>query len=107
MEHAFAARASVRFAEVLHEPIVGVMVLEGGALALLLEEEAQRLGRRPHYSFRAASPDAARRLVVGGHGVTVMPDGVAHPVRSGARLARRAARRALGPTPAVAGSPAS
>jgi DNA-binding transcriptional LysR family regulator len=78
-DHPLAARASVSFAEVLAEPLVGVLVLEGGALALLLEEQAQRLGRRPHYSFRVVSPDAARRLVAGGHGVTIMPDGVAHP----------------------------
>ncbi len=100
MDHPFAARASIRFAEVLDEPLVGVLVLEGGALALLLEEEAQRLGRRPNYSFRVASPDAARRLVVGGHGVTVMPDGVAHPYGAalglhGVPLAERWARRRL------------
>jgi len=76
--HPFSARASVGFADVLAEPLVGVLAPEGGALAPM-EEEAHRLGRHPHYSFRVASPDAARRLVAGGHGVTVMPDSVAPP----------------------------
>ena len=75
--HPFAARPSVGFNEVLDEPLVGV--LESGALALLLEEQAQRLGRGLRYRFRVASTDAARRLVAAGHGVTVMPDGVARP----------------------------
>ena len=46
---------------------------------MLIEEQAQRLGRRPRYRLRVASTDAARRLVAAGHGVTVMPDGVARP----------------------------
>ena len=75
--HPFAARRSVGFAEVLDEPLIGV--LEGGALSLLIEEQAQRFGRRPRYRLRVASTDAARRLVAAGHGVTVMPDGVARP----------------------------
>ena len=41
--HPFAAREAVGFGEVLDEPLVGV--LESGALSLLIEEEAQRLGR--------------------------------------------------------------
>lgn len=75
--HHFAGRPSVSFGEVLDEPLVGV--LESGALSLLIEDEAQRLGRSPRYSFRVASTDAARRLVAAGHGVSVMPDGVARP----------------------------
>jgi DNA-binding transcriptional LysR family regulator len=75
--HPFAARAAVGFAEVLEQPLVGA--LESSALALLLEEAAQQLGRRPRYRFRVAGTDAIRRLVAAGHGVTVMPDGVARP----------------------------
>jgi DNA-binding transcriptional LysR family regulator len=75
--HPFAARSAVGFAEVLEQPLVGA--LEGSALALLLEEAAEQLGRRPRYRFRVAGTDAIRRLVVAGHGITVMPDGVARP----------------------------
>ena len=96
--HPFAARPSVGFGEVLDEPLVDV--LEGGALSLLLEEQAERIGRRPRYRFRVASTDAARRLVAAGHGVSVMPDGVARPYEAalglrGVPLAERWARRRL------------
>jgi DNA-binding transcriptional LysR family regulator len=96
--HPLAARASIGFGEVLDEPLVGV--LESGALSLLLEEQAQRLGRGLRYRFRVASTDAARRLVAAGHGVTVMPDGVARPYEAalglaGVPLAEPWARRRL------------
>ncbi len=96
--HPFAARASVGFNEVLDEPLIGV--LESGALSLLLEEQAQRLGRGLRYRFRVASTDAARRLVAAGHGVTVMPDGVARPYEGalglrGVPVAERWAKRRL------------
>ena len=96
--HPLAARASIGFGEVLNEPLVGV--LESGALSLLLEEQAQRLGRGLRYRFRVASTDAARRLVAAGHGVTVMPDGVARPYEAalglaGVPLAEPWARRRL------------
>jgi DNA-binding transcriptional LysR family regulator len=74
--HPLANRASIGFGEVLDQPLIGV--LETGAISLLLEDAAQRLGRRPLYRFRVESTDAARRLVAAGHGVTIMPDGVLH-----------------------------
>lgn len=97
-DHRFAQRPSVGFGEVLDEPLVGV--LESGALSLLIEEEAQRLGRGPRYRFRVASTDAARRLVAAGHGVTLMPDGVVRPYEGalglrGVPLAEPWARRRL------------
>ena len=97
-DHPLAARASVGFGEVLDQPLVGV--LESGALSLLLEEQAQHLGRGLRYRFRVASTDAARRLVAAGHGVTVMPDGVARPYEAalglrGIPLAEQWARRQL------------
>ena len=96
--HPFTGRASVSFAEVLEQPLVGV--LESGALSLLLEEAAQRLGLRPRYRFKVASTDAARSLVAAGHGVTVMPDGIARPYEPalglhGVPLAERWSRRRL------------
>ena len=97
-DHPLAARASIGFAEVLDQPLVGV--LESGALSLLLEEQAQRLGRGLRYRFRVGSTDAARRLVAAGHGVTVMPDGVSRPYEAtlglhGVPLAEQWARRRL------------
>lgn len=62
------------FAALIDEPLVGLVA--GGALAVLLEEAAERLGRALRYRFVTASPDAAVRLVAAGHGITVMPDGV-------------------------------
>ncbi|MBU6499461.1 MAG: LysR family transcriptional regulator, partial [Rhodospirillales bacterium] len=75
--HPLAGRASLRFAELLDHRMIGV--LEGGALALLLDSVAEQLGRRQHHSFRVTSTDAARRLVAGGHGICVMPDGLLVP----------------------------
>ena len=75
-------------------------MLESGALSLLLEEQAQRLGRGLRYRFRVASTDAARRLIAAGHGVSVMPDGVARPYEAalglrGVPIAEGWARRRL------------
>lgn len=96
--HPLAGRESVGFDEVLDQPLVGVQ--ESGALSLLMEEAAQRLGRRPRYRFRVAGTDAARRLVAAGHGVTVMPDGVLRPYEAalglrGVPLAEPWSRRCL------------
>lgn len=97
--HPFAGREAVGFDEVLDQPLVGVQ--ESGALSLLLEEAAQRLGRRPRYRFRVAGTDAARRLVAAGHGVTVMPDGMLRPYQAalglrGVPLAEAWSHRRLG-----------
>ncbi|HWK47645.1 MAG TPA: LysR family transcriptional regulator [Stellaceae bacterium] len=75
--HPLSRHARVRFNEVLDYPLVEV--LEFGALALLLAEAAQQLGRRPNYRFHMASMDAARRLVAAGHAINVMPDGMVLP----------------------------
>lgn len=96
--HRFARHAQLGFADVLAEPLIGVQA--GGALALLLEQEAALLGRALHYRFRVASTDAARRLVAAGHGLTVMPDGVAGPYQTalglrGVPLAEPWAKRQL------------
>lgn len=75
--HPLAARASVGFVEVLDHPLIGPQ--ESSAISLLLEQEANRLGRALHYRFRVLNTDAARRLAAAGHGLTVMPDGVIRP----------------------------
>ncbi|MBR0664960.1 LysR family transcriptional regulator [Roseomonas hellenica] len=96
--HRLADRASLRYAALLDEPLIGVQA--GGALAILLEEEARRLGRAPQYRFRVATTDSARRLAAAGLGATVMPDGVARPYLAalglaGVPLAEDWARRRL------------
>ncbi|MGO9358748.1 MAG: LysR family transcriptional regulator [Xanthobacteraceae bacterium] len=72
--HPLASRKSIGFAEALEHPLIGVQ--ESGAITLLLDDAAQRLGRSIRYHFRVASTDAARRLVAAGHGGTIMPEGV-------------------------------
>ena len=97
-DHPFVGRRAVGFAEVLEQPLVGV--LESGALSSLLEEAAERLGRHPRYRFLVASTEAARQLVAAGLGITIMPDGVARPYEAmlglrGIPLSERWARRRL------------
>lgn len=75
--HELARRRSVKFSEILHYPMIEVM--EHGALTLMLAEAAQKLGRAPHYRYRVATMDAARRLAASGLAVNVMPDGLAAP----------------------------
>lgn len=96
--HRFAGRKMLRFAEVLEEPLIGV--LTGSALALLLAEEAARLGRVPRYRFQVEGTDAARRLIAAGHGVGVMPEGAVRLYEApfglhGVRLAEPWAQRRL------------
>lgn len=75
--HPLARAAPLRFDAVLDHPMVGAV--ESGALALLLEEQAQRRNRPLPYRFRVASTDTSRRLVAAGHGLAIMPEGVAWP----------------------------
>jgi DNA-binding transcriptional LysR family regulator len=96
--HPLASCASVRFDEVLSFPLVGA--LAHSALALLLEDRAERLGRRLGYRFRVGSTDAARRLAASGHVITVMPDGLVRPYETtlgirGVPLSDRWSRRRL------------
>jgi DNA-binding transcriptional LysR family regulator len=96
--HRFAPRDAVRFAEVLEEPLIGV--LSGGALTLQLAREAERLGRNSPFRFQVQGTDAARHLVAAGHGVCVMPEGVVRPYEApfglrGVALAEPWARRRL------------
>jgi DNA-binding transcriptional LysR family regulator len=76
-DHPLTAETSLRFDTVLDHPLIAA--IESGALSLLLEEQAQRRGRPVPYRIRVASTDANRRLVAAGHGIAVMPEGVARP----------------------------
>ena len=105
--HPLAARQSVPFAEVLDHPLIGL--LSGGALGLLLEAEAARLGRAPRWRFALATPDGARRLAAAGLGIVIMPDSMALPGLRGVPLADGWARRVLrlvSPPPAELPAPA-
>jgi DNA-binding transcriptional LysR family regulator len=97
-DHPVASRTSITFNEVLDQPIIGA--LASAALALLLEEQAEKLGRRLKYRFRVANTDAARRLASAGHGVSVMPDGLVRPYEDtlgihGVPLGERWSRRRI------------
>ncbi len=76
-DHPLVSRSSVSFDELLNYPLIGAQ--EGSSLSLLLEDAAQRLGRQLRYRFRMTNTDATRRLVAAGHGLTIMPEGVARP----------------------------
>ncbi len=96
--HPLASCASVSFEEVLRYPLIGAVAR--GTLALLLEDRAERLGRRVRYRFHVESTDAARRLAAAGHGITVMPDGLVRPYEAtfglrGIPIAERWAHRQL------------
>ena len=96
--HPLASRSHVGFAEVLDGVLIGVQL--GGALAHLLANAAEALGRQPRYRFRVASMDAARSLVAAGCGAAVMPEGLVQPYRSalniqGVLLSDAWAQRAL------------
>jgi len=75
--HLLASRAGIGFAELLDHPLVAVQ--EASAMTLLLQAEAEKLGRRPDFRFMVESLDPARQLVAAGHGLTVIPDGMAQP----------------------------
>jgi DNA-binding transcriptional LysR family regulator len=75
--HPFVGRETVDFGSALDQPLIGT--LEHGALTLLLEEAAGRLGRRLRYRFTVSSGDATRRLVAGGHGIAIMPEEMLQP----------------------------
>ncbi len=96
--HPLATRKSVRFAEALDHPLVEVQ--GGGALSLLLGEQAWRLGRSIDTAAEVTSADAARRLVAAGLGICVMPEGLCHGKSGGTALTavplnERWAQRAL------------
>lgn len=97
-DHPLAAQANLPFAAMLDQPLIGAS--ETGALAFLLEEQAQRLGRPLEYRFQVASTDVSRCLVAAGHGVAVMPEGVVRPYEAllgirGVPLREGWARRSL------------
>lgn len=68
--HRFALRPSLRFAELLDEPFVG---LSAGAIHDHLADHAARLGRRIDYRVRLRGFDTVARLIAAGVGIGVVP----------------------------------
>jgi DNA-binding transcriptional LysR family regulator len=72
-----ATLSSISFSAVIDR--LNVSVLEHSALTLLIEDEAQRLGRSVNPRFRVNNSDSARRLIAAGHGIGILPEGVVRP----------------------------
>ena len=75
--HALATRSFVTFTEVLDHPMVRMQA--GGGLSLLVNDAAQKLGRRPDYRYTVDSVEAGRNLVAAGLGITVIPEQMLRP----------------------------
>ena len=97
-DHPLARRRSLDFATVLDYPLIGA--IEGGALSVLLAQEAALLGRELHYRFRVAQTEAARSMIAAGLGIGIQPEGMFRPSAAtlglrGVKLAEPWARRRL------------
>lgn len=80
-------RASVRFADLLDRPFVGLGADAG--LSRFIQAQAARSGRVPHHRVRVSGFDAVARLVQAGAGVAVVPRRAAQRFAStGLRMAR-------------------
>ena len=74
-DHPLATARSLRFGALLEHPLIGVQ--EGGALSLILDDAARRLGHRLEFRFQVGATEAARGLVAAGLGLAVVPEGLA------------------------------
>jgi len=73
---------TIRFAELLERPFVGLLAERG--LSRFLVQQASRSGRIPHHRVRVDNFDAVARLVASGVGVAVMPRAAADRWRDAA-----------------------
>lgn len=83
--HPLARRPSLRLADILAEPSVGVA--PGGLMDRLLRREAARAGAELAHRIQVSSMDAACRIVAAGLGLAVLPREVAVPHAGAGRLA--------------------
>jgi DNA-binding transcriptional LysR family regulator len=75
--HPLAAKRSIRFAQTLEHPSVGVS--PGGLLDTLVRRQAALLGRTPNYRMQVSSLDAGARIVAAGMGLAIIPGEAAAP----------------------------
>ncbi|MDP2374385.1 LysR family transcriptional regulator [Reyranella sp.] len=73
--HALMHLRTVRFAQVLDHPLIGVQ--SGGALDHLMRERALKAGRRLQLTVTVGSVDAVCRMVETGLGIAVVPTSTA------------------------------
>lgn len=83
--HPLARRPSLRFADTLDEPSVGVA--PSGLMDHLLRRQAALLGGLPQHRIQVSSMDAACRIVAAGLGIAILPREVAVPHAGAGRLA--------------------
>lgn len=75
--HALAGRRSVRFADTLDEPHIGLRV--DGTVNRFMADKAQELGRTIRYRIHVESYDAMALMVEAGLGIGIVPKGIARP----------------------------
>ena len=83
--HALARRSQLSFAQLLEQPLIGV--IPGGQLDQLLRRQAALLGKLPIYRMQVSSLDAASRMVAAGLGLAILPREAATPHAGAGRLA--------------------
>lgn len=76
--HRFARQASVTFADVLDEPIVG---MADTAITMHLAERASRLGRQLDYRIQLRNTEHVAMHVEAGIGISIFSDAVAKTLR--------------------------
>ncbi|PLC50981.1 LysR family transcriptional regulator [Pollutimonas subterranea] len=90
--HALAGERSIRFAQALQHPLIGVH--PGGSLDTLLQEQAKAMGGVASFAVQVNSFDAACRMVEAGLGITLIPRSAASAYAG----TRKFIRRPLGET---------
>ncbi|WP_144159273.1 LysR family transcriptional regulator [Paraburkholderia sp. BCC1885] len=76
--HRFARQATVAFADLLGEPIVGVA---DAALEIHLAERASRLGRQLDYRIQLRNIDHVAMYVEAGVGISILSEGLSRTLR--------------------------
>ena len=86
--HVLARAKTVRFADVLKHPLIGVQT--GGHVDRLLRDRALKTGHRLQFTVSVSSADAVCRMVEAGLGIAVVPTSLASAYAGANRFARKA-----------------